>query len=209
MSDNRNDIVIPVGELCQVQIGVIKYRSVFRGVCAPKYVLLDIPIVKGKYEVIPAGSIFIVRFLDEGMVHGFETTLVKSYTKPFNLWVADYPYKFKTINMRQSRRISTLLPTRLETKASTFFDGAIIDISEKGGLFSTIDADESNFSKGATCHVSVSFPSSGEVENIKCKVCSVQTIQNHVQVGLCFLEDKGKPYLRFKSFYDSCRVMWV
>jgi len=172
-------------------------------------VLLDIPVAKGKQEVVPAGSIFIIRFLDEGKVHGFETTLLKAYTKPFNLWVADYPYKFKTINMRQSRRISTFLPTRLETGENNHFDGAIIDISERGGLFSMIDADESNFSKGAICHVSASLPSSGEVENIKCKICSVQTVQNHVQVGLLFLEDQGRPYLHFKSFYDSCRVMWI
>ncbi len=205
MTEQEQETQIPVGELCLVQIDEIKCFSAFRGFYLPDYILIDVPTLNGKPVFLPRNSIFQVRFSKEGMVYGFDTSTIRTYSKPFPICVIEYPNKIKNVNLRKSRRITTLLPAKLETQNGTF-SGAIVDLSVGGGLFSTFSEQNGAIRKETRAFLHTALPSGEKVEKLPSRVCSVQKKGNKTLVGLCFEDSGAEPYAVIRSFYDTCAL---
>ncbi len=197
-------VKISVGDICQIEIDNVKYASAIRGYSVPEYIAFDIPIVNRRYVVIPHNAIFIVRLLSDGMVHGFETGLKKAYTKPISVWMAEYPDSFQSINLRKSKRVSTFLPARLSS-GSSVSEGALIDLSEGGGLFV---CKKTSLKHNDKCVITTTMPSGEMVDKLPCVVRSVKTRKDENQIGLKFEDNGSRSYSYLNKFYDACSLIW-
>jgi len=205
MADKDSGVNIRVGEHCQIRTHEQKMSSTFRGVKSPDYAVIDMPTIKGKYAYIPLNAIFLIRFLAEGAVYGFETSVIKTYSKPFPACIIEYPSSIKTVNLRKSRRITTLLPATIETKDGSF-DGAIIDLSEGGGLFSALAMANGAAKAGGECLLSATLPSGEKVEKLSCHLCSIKNLEGKTLVGLRFEHNGDGSDSILKSYYDACSI---
>ena len=196
MAAKDTAIKIPIGERCQVQIDQSKFSSVLRGYHFPKFVLMETPTAKGKIAVAPTGFYYIVRFIHEGHVCGFESQLLKQYGTPISLWVMKYPEDMQIVNLRKSKRISTFLPANLVLNGEAI-PGAVIDISEGGGLFTT---DIEKLEQNVTFGISFTLPTGEKVEQLPCVSRAIFKKDNRTMVGLSFdtEDERANPV---KSFY--------
>ncbi|VAX24399.1 hypothetical protein MNBD_NITROSPINAE03-1030 [hydrothermal vent metagenome] len=203
MTQQDSGVEIPVGDVCQIQLYDEKMFSTFRGSKKPDYALIDVPTAGGKPAYISPNAVFLIRFLEKGSVYGFKTSVIKTYSKPSSVCVIEYPASIKTVNLRKSRRITTLLPATIETENGSFA-GAFIDLSEGGGLFSTLAMEHEAIKTGAECFVSVTLPSGEKVEKLRSHLCSVKKREGKTLVGLCFDHNGESPSLTLQSYYDTC-----
>jgi len=205
MTQQDGAVDIPVGDVCQIQLYDEKMFSTFRGSKKPDYAIIDIPTAGGKPVYISPNAILLVRFLAKGSVYGFKTGLIKTYSKPSPVCAIEYPASIKTVNLRKSRRITTLLPATIETENGSFA-GAFIDLSEGGGLFSTLGMENKTIKAGSECIVSVTLPSGEKVEKLQSHLCSIKKREGKTLVGLCFDHNGESHSLTLQSYYDTCSI---
>jgi c-di-GMP-binding flagellar brake protein YcgR len=198
METIRNEAPIPIGEPCQIQIGQGKYSSVFRGHNYPKHILLDGPVSRGTPIVSMSGVPYVVRFVYNGLVYGFESVLLKQYTNPVNLWAMKYPDEIQVVNLRKSLRIATFIPASFNSGGTTV-TGAFVDISEGGGLFKT--PGKPPFEPGQTALVNMTLPNGDSINGLGCKICSVKPNGSKVSVGINFDLDDPAASQKIKAFY--------
>lgn len=196
---------VPIGETCQVEIGLAKYRSVFRGFVYPRYLIIDPPVAAGKPAIVPRDSIFIIRFLHDGLVYGFETTLIRAYTKPSQFWITEFPGKMKSTVIRKSARIKTLLPARLETETGPV-TGALVDLSDGGGLFCSDNGSAKGLEKGRSGFLFATLPSGEKVTKLLSHIRNVQLKEGRTLLGLSFEARNEDSYLAIRSFYEECAL---
>lgn len=205
MTEQDSGVEIPIGDVCQIQLDDEKMFSTFRGSKEPDYALIDVPTVGGKPAYISFNDVFMIRFLAGGAVYGFETKIVKTYTKPFIVCVIRYPETIKTVILRKSKRIIIHLPATIETEKGSFV-GAIIDLSAGGGLFSTFAMENRTVKKGGECFLSATLPSGAKVDKLRSQLCSVKERGGKTIIGLRFEPNGDSSYSSLKSYYDICSI---
>lgn len=198
MATIRREVGIPVGEPCQIQTDQGKFPSFFRGYSYPKYILLDGPMSRGTPVVSVSGAPYVVRFIHEGMVYGYDSMLMKQYTTPVNLWVMRYPDEIQTVNLRKSLRVNTFIPATFASGEGEI-TGAFVDISEGGGLFSA--PGEAVIQPGQMAQMDMTLPNGDKVVGLECKICSVKPNDGKVLLGIHFNQQDTENIQKIKSFY--------
>lgn len=96
------------------------------------YILADMPrnYASGGFEY---NAPLLVRFLVEGSVYAFKTSLIGVHSHPPML-VLEYPNEMQRYNMRSSERVSLISPARISVEGAgpEVRVGAVLDISETG-----------------------------------------------------------------------------
>lgn len=191
---------IPPGARSQIQISGTRYNSILRGEKFPRYALLDIPLDKGRPLVVSHHADVIVRFEYSGVIYGFESQVIKQYTSPYALWVIQYPEEIQSVNLRRSHRITTLLLGKLVLNGRKS-EGAIVDLSEGGGMFITFDE---GLKEGQRALLELTLPSGEILEGLSCLVKSVKRKGDKTLVGLLFHTQQEDKYPTLLSYYLSC-----
>lgn len=194
----KHEVSIPVGELCQIQLDQGKHSSFFRGYSYPKYILIDGPVARGAPVVAFSGTAYVVRFIHEGLVYGYESMLMKQYTSPISLWVMRYPDEIQVVNLRKSQRVSTFIPASF-TNGERPITGAIIDISEGGGFF--VAPGKAMIQPGQTAQMDMTLPNGEKITGFECKICSVKPNGSKVSFGINFNQLDTVNSQKIKSFY--------
>lgn len=198
METIKHEVAIPVGEPCQIQLDQGKHPSFFRGYSYPKYILLDGPLSHGSPVVSVSGASYVVRFIHNGMVYGYDSMLMKQYTTPVNLWVMRYPDEIQTVNLRRSLRVNTFIPATFAGGEGDIA-GAFVDISEGGGLFSA--PGNAAPQPGHTAQMDMTLPNGDKIVGLECKICSVKPIGGKVLLGINFNQQDTANIQKIKSFY--------
>lgn len=194
----KHEVGIPVGEPCQIQLDQGKCPSFFRGYSYPKYILLDGPLSRGSPVVSISGAAYVVRFVHDGRVYGYDSILMKQYTAPVNLWVMRYPDEIQTVNLRKSLRVNTFIPATFAGGEGEI-TGAFVDISEGGGLFSVPVAVAPQ--PGQAAQMSMTLPNGENIVSLECKICSVRPMDGKVLLGINFNQWDAVNVQKIKSFY--------
>ncbi len=200
MIENDLKLDLPIGEFCQLEINNSIYRSVFRGDKPFEYVMVDAPHNDSGIEDIAPDTRFVIRFIRNGMIYGFETSILQIYEESVFLWITKYPEAIDSLSLRRTPRVSTLLMSEIRNDSS-YLAGAIIDLSEDGCLMAT---DESWFQKGEKCVISVQLPISDEPALLSCIIKNVTKKNNKYHVGMSFLIDGIGSYTLIRHYYHEC-----
>ena len=192
---------IPVGARCQIQVGKTRYTSTLRGSNFPKFIIMDIPFDNNKPVIVHHHAEGVVRFESGGVISGFEAQVTKQYTSPFAIWVTSYPEEIQSVNLRKSQRITTFLLSKLVSPDKREMEGAIVDLSEGGGLFVT---GSNSVKEGARHLLEVTLPSGETIQELSCVAKSVKQKGEKTLVGLLFNVETNEKYSKLLSFYLSC-----
>lgn len=177
------------GQLCQVEFdeSQAKYISFFRGGDESSYVITDTPQAKGGKAIADkkAGASSIIRFLSEGVIYGFYTSLLLKYTSPVPLWIWRRPFNVEQLNLRQSGRIKTILPATLEDGHGEG-DLLVVDLSEGG---CGISAGKGHYNEGQELDVNITVPAGwGHIDHVRLAVRRVSHENGKVMIGAAFMQ---------------------
>ena len=86
--------------------------------------------------------------------------------------------------------------------------GALVNISEVGGLFSCTVKPGSQLNKGSRGHVTVTLPCGALAEKLPVIVRNISREGSKTFVGIEFASQDGAEYEAFKLFYDDCKSAW-
>ena len=93
------------------------------GYAKGRFVVTHIPLVpennrEALHQMFYPDNTVIVRFLYEGTVMGFSTSLIKAVQIPFPLLFLGYPSRLESHDLRRHRRIACCIPAETELGAS-------------------------------------------------------------------------------------------
>lgn len=112
-----------------------KIKCTLLGLKHKHYLLIDLPMIVDSsfFETCKEseGKLVICRYVYEGTVYGFKTTLLGLINAPVDLMILDYPKKAEECNLRRQQRTGIVLPVKIKFD-KTLFQGSIVDISEIG-----------------------------------------------------------------------------
>ena len=110
-------------------------KSIFVGMEPGNYLVIRIPRIGAFSKKINEGSQLIARYVHNGMVYGFQSTILGYFNKEqLLLLVASYPKVIETHNLRKDQRVDCYFPAALEVNG-TPFEGVVVDISPNGCRF--------------------------------------------------------------------------
>ena len=119
------------------QVGERKVRTSasFLGLKGREYVLTEQPMVSGSPIFSAAGATCVVRFLYQGVVHGFTSSVAYIVFNPFPMLCINYPKDLETINLRGEKRFAVSMPATVgyqELGEAKTMEGTISDLSASG-----------------------------------------------------------------------------
>jgi hypothetical protein len=140
----------------------------------------------------------MVRFISEGTVFSFNTVVNAIYARP-PLLMLDYPGRIERRNLRESERLSTLLPVSFSTNgASHKHSGAVVDISAFGARLAVQNLD--GVSERNTILTSFTLPSGTRVSNVAMIVQNISSESEKQYVGGKFVA----PEQAVTDYYNEC-----
>lgn len=204
--------MLPIGDPVQLTCQSKKYISILRGVVALKYLLMEIPTVRGKKFFPDYGSVITVRFLLEGAVYGFKTGIVRIHEKS-GLIVMEYPESIRKFELRKSKRLHVMIPAVITTGCETdtdtgqtwtmeTLDGAILDISEIGALLAVNSSDLIDV--GHTVTLSTTLPGGIHIDSLDAEIRNVKSASDKLMLGVSFSKMNDKNTSSIKEFYADC-----
>jgi c-di-GMP-binding flagellar brake protein YcgR len=137
--DSTAEIPLVPGELLILERRVggkrLKGAAAYVGRQGDRYLLADLPLVNGSPIFSTAGADCVVRFLDQGVMFGFESVVEHISYHPVPLIFLAFPTHLEQLNLRKEKRVKVGLTCELnydadqETKS---VPGRIVDASISG-----------------------------------------------------------------------------
>ncbi len=100
-----------------------------------RYLLADLPLVNGSPIFSTAGCPCVVRFLDQGVMFGFQSTVEHISFHPTPVIYIAYPDQVERVNLRKEKRVKVNLAAELRYLAgdeAKSVPGRIADVSYSG-----------------------------------------------------------------------------
>jgi hypothetical protein len=191
---------VPVEGSLQMQIGMLKLNTAFRG-ASKKYIFLDAPMKDGKPVIVGRGMPSFVRFANAGMAYGFETEIFKQYTSPAYIWAVNHPGNVRGLSLRKSARLTAFFPAVMDVTGAGKQVGVIMDLSESGGLFASPSA---NVQAEGVCALSFTLPTGQKIESIKCELKNARRAGSKIMLGFLFSGGDTDKLKTIKAYYDAC-----
>lgn len=112
----------------------IKFNSTVVGYSENEYLFIKMPssanisLIKTKLYL---GSRIIVRFIEDGVVYGFETDVWGTIIDPVKIIIIKYPNIISRYELREKKRYLCMLPGKLQ-KGQDIYPAIMIDVTENG-----------------------------------------------------------------------------
>jgi c-di-GMP-binding flagellar brake protein YcgR len=100
-----------------------------------RYLLADLPMANGSPIFSTAGCPCVVRFLVQGVMFGFQSTVEHISFQPIPVIYLAYPDQVERVNLRKEKRVKVNLATDLRSASgeeTKTVPGRIVDISHSG-----------------------------------------------------------------------------
>ena len=125
-----------LGTMLQIQTRQIKEYglSSLVGKVAGQFLIVHTPSLKTFPMSLKKENHIIVRYVHNGMVYGFQCTLIHFMDKPFGISFLSYPESIETVSLRSHERVSCFIPATAKIK-NAVYDGVIMDLSITGCSF--------------------------------------------------------------------------
>ncbi len=108
------------------------------------YLIVHTPAIPNFFMKLNKERQVIVRYIHEGVVYGFQCTLIHFIEKPVRLSFLSYPENIETINLRTHERVSCFLPASASVK-NAVYEGVVLDLSISGCSFYHMPEDIDSF----------------------------------------------------------------
>ena len=136
------DLRLQSGDTLQLQFLADKtaqrYYAQVIGHLRSQSLVITTPRKEGKVLLVREGQPLVIRMLSGNSIYAFNTSVIRSNTKPYPYLHLAYPKEFETIVVRSAHRARTELVASVQTngreESSAPVSAMIIDISTTGAL---------------------------------------------------------------------------
>ncbi len=191
-------IYIDIGTRVYLEIEGVNFSvtSIFVGMLKDEFMIITLPkrFKSVKNKLFPSNKM-VVKYLHEGSVFAFQTTVIELITNPIRAIALEYPKVVQKRELRVVKRNNVVIPGRIEAKKIEL-SIVVFDISKNGCRFQYHD-DKTSMNalrEGDLLRIYCQFPGiSDEVGAMAC-VRNVSREQNKLSVGVQF-QDITKAFL--------------
>jgi len=204
---------IGIGTTLQFQMGEkswqFKATAVLVGMVPGEYLIIRVPPVPGILNRLSNGDPVIVRYLFEGNLYGFNSSILTHIYKPALIMFLCYPEVVETLNLRKAQRVQCCFPVMLK-KDGQEFKAVILDIS-LGGSRVGLDMDGINsLSFEIDQTICLSFHLSGiaaQEQVINGTVKNFRKDEQHCEMGIQFDRENEVVLNNIKDFLDDLTIL--
>ncbi len=191
-------IYIDIGTKVYIEIEGVNFSvtSIFIGLLRDEFMIVTLPKrYKSVKNKLYPGNKMVVKYLYDGSVYAFQTSVIEMITNPIRALALEYPKVVQQRELRVTKRNNVVIPGRVEAK-KTEFSAVVFDLSKKGCRFKYKD-DKSSMASlrdGDLLRLYCQFP--GVSDEIGCMACvrNVRRLKGHLSVGVEF-QDMTKSFL--------------
>jgi len=188
--DKSEGIYIDIGTQVYIEIEGVNFSvtSIFIGMLKDEFMIVTFPkrYKSVKNKLFPNNKM-VVKYLYDGSVYAFQTSVIESITNPIRALAIEYPKVVQQRELRIVKRNNVIIPSRIEAK-KTEFTAVVFDISKKGCRFKYND-DKSNLNslrEGDLLRVYCRFPGVSEEIGAMACVRNVTREQGQLSIGAEF-----------------------
>ncbi len=191
-------IYIDIGTQVYLEIDGVNFSvtSIFIGLLTNEFMIVTLPkrYKSVKNKLFPDNKM-VVKYLHEGSVYAFQTTVIEIMTTPIRALAIEYPKVVQKRELRVVKRNHVVIPGRVEAK-QTEFSVVINDISKKGCRFKYIEnkGNMSPLREGDIMRVYCQFPGVSDETGVMARVRNVSRDKDQLLVGAEF-QDASKTFL--------------
>jgi hypothetical protein len=196
--DKAKNICIDIGNRVYLEIDGINFSAIciFIGMLRDEFMLITFP---RQYKTIKnhlfSGNKMVVKYLYDGSVYAFKTSVIETITSPVKAIAIEYPKVVQQRELRVVKRNDVVIPGRVTAK-NIEFKTVIFDISKKGCRFTYKDkkSNVNALGEGDLLRVYIQFP--GVADEIGVMACARNVKREHgkLSIGAEF-QDITKPFL--------------
>lgn len=187
-------IYIDIGTKMYLEIDGVTFSvtSVFIGLLKDEFLLITLPRkFKSVQNKLYAGNKMIVKYLYEGSVYAFQTSVIEMITTPIRALALEYPKVVQERELRTAKRRAVVIPGRIEAKKQ---ESTVVvdDISPKGCRF--LFQEKMNLREDDILRIYCRFP--GFADDVGAMACirNITRIKGNLSVGAEF-QDPTKDFL--------------
>lgn len=204
---NKEHLGIKLGVALRIQLRGSKdtWKSTLVGMVTDRYLIVEVPPIPGLWVKLHQVNNIIVRYLHDGKVYGFYSTLVGAMDEPFRLTFLSYPEKIEIVNLRKFQRVPCLIPAVVSLNGGSYH-GVFTDVSEGGCSFlfdQSGAASDVGPGLGEEVTFSVCLIGSSEVRSIGATVRSVRMIGKSMSVGTQFQDPGGDLLSSIRTYMEK------
>ncbi len=189
---------IDIGTKVYLEIEGVNFSvtSIFIGLLKDEFLILTLPkrYKSVKNKLFPANKM-VVKYLYEGSVYAFQSSVIELITTPIRALAIEYPKVVQKRELRIVKRNNVVIPGRVEAK-KTEFCVVVFDISKNGCRFQYRD-DKSNIAslrEGDIMRVYCQFPGVPDEIGAMASVKNVSREKDRLSIGAAF-QDMSKAFL--------------
>ncbi len=195
--DKSEGVYIDIGAQVYIDIDGVDFTvtSIFIGLLKDEFLIVTLPkrFRSVKNKLYP-GSKMVVKYLYDGCVFAFQTSVIEIITNPIRTLALEYPKIVQQRELRIIKRNNVVIPGRVEAK-KTEFPIVIFDISKNGCRFTYHDTKNiTTLKEGDRLRVYCRFPGISEEIGALAIVRNVKREQKQISVGTKF-QDMTKTFL--------------
>lgn len=191
-------IYIDIGTKVYVEIEGVDFSvtSIFIGLLKDEFMIITLPkrYKSVKNKLFPSDTM-VVKYLYDGSVYAFQTSVIETITKPIRALAIAYPKVVQQRELRVVKRNNVVIPARVEAK-KTSFSAVVFDISKNGCRFKYHDniPNTSSLREGDLIRIYCQFPGVGDEVGTMACVKNIKRTQGQLTVGAKF-QDPTKDFL--------------
>lgn len=181
-------IYIDIGTQVYLEIAGVNFSvtSVFIGMLKDEFMIVTLPKrYKSVQNKLFTGNKIVVKYLFDGSVFAFQTSVIETITNPIKALALEYPKIVQKRELRIVKRNFVVIPGRVEAK-KTEFPIVVFDISKNGLRFKYND-DKQNMStlkENDLVRVYCKFPGISEEVGALSVVRNVKREQGQLSIGI-------------------------
>ncbi len=196
--DKSEGIYIDIGTKVYLEIDGVNFSvtSIFIGLLKDEFMMVTFPKrYKSVKNKLFNGNKMVVKYLYEGSVFAFQTSVIETITNPIRAIAVEYPKVVQERELRVVKRNNVVIPGRIEAK-KTEFPTVVFDLSKNGCRFK-YNENKSDFAplrEGDVLRIHCQFP--GITDEVGCMACvrNVSRERGQLSIGAEF-EDITKTFM--------------
>jgi c-di-GMP-binding flagellar brake protein YcgR len=196
--DKANNIYIDIGNRVYLEIDGVNFSAIciFIGMLRDEFMIITFP---KQYKTIKnqlfSGNKMVVKYLYDGSVYAFKTSVIETITSPIKAIAIEYPKVVQQRELRVVKINDVVIPGKFEAK-NIEFKAVVFDISKKGCRFTYKDK-KSNVTalrESALLRVYMQFPGVADEIGVMACIRNVKKEHGKLSIGAEF-QDITKPFL--------------
>ncbi|SDU25799.1 flagellar brake domain-containing protein [Desulfobacula phenolica] len=162
--------------------------SIFIGMLKDEFMIVTLPkrYKSVKNKLFPTNKM-VVKYLYEGSVYAFQTSVIEVVTNPIRMLAIEYPKVVQQRELRLVKRNKVVIPGRIEAKKAEF-SMVVYDITKKGCSFKYLDQKShiNSLREGDLLRIYCQFPGVAKEVGVMASVRNVRRDKDMLSVGVEF-----------------------